>query len=89
MTKFSVGDVVRLKSGGPKMTVIRVDDPCDGIQVDAVWFHENYELRRESIPANVLELVKASEPEPKPPVAHPPGIKEYEKMLKDVAEFLR
>ena len=38
-TKFKVGDVVRLKSGGPEMTVHgesqRYDDACE-----TIWFDE-------------------------------------------------
>ena len=33
-TQFQVGDVVRLKSGGPDMTVKRLM----GVGVDCVWF---------------------------------------------------
>ncbi len=38
---FNVGDVVRLKSGGPKMTVEYIDPGSDaGMKVDCVWFED-------------------------------------------------
>jgi uncharacterized protein YodC (DUF2158 family) len=40
MAKFAVGDVVRLKSGGPKMTVNLVEDDV----VSCVWFVDTEEL---------------------------------------------
>ena len=38
MSQFKVGDVVKLKSGGPKMTVSSIDE--DGY-IGCTWFIEN------------------------------------------------
>ena len=36
--ELNVGDVVQLKSGGPKMTVEKVDRGSGYFYVDCVWF---------------------------------------------------
>jgi len=36
---FKIGDLVELKSGGPKMTVSRLDDAGAGIE--CVWFESS------------------------------------------------
>jgi uncharacterized protein YodC (DUF2158 family) len=37
--KYNVGDLVQLKSGGPGMTVTRVEEPYAGkITIDTTWF---------------------------------------------------
>ena len=44
-TVFKVGDVVRLKSGGPKMTVKEVTTASvsgtEIVNVRCIWFHDN------------------------------------------------
>lgn len=38
-TTFTIGDIVQLKSGGPKMTISRiVGDREEGITVECQWF---------------------------------------------------
>ena len=54
--EFNVGDVVQLKSGGPRMTVSRV--VSDGT-VEASWFSENGDLDERSFPAGMLDNVTA------------------------------
>jgi uncharacterized protein YodC (DUF2158 family) len=57
---FSVGDVVRLKSGGPKMTVENVvfDTAEDNYSVDCVWFDDANELQEETFVGETLQLVE-------------------------------
>ena len=39
VSDLKIGDVVRLKSGGPAMTVSRVADPCSQwTDIGVVWF---------------------------------------------------
>ena len=39
---FQPGDVVELKSGGPSMTVVQVEQGLDGTpMVDCVWFDKS------------------------------------------------
>lgn len=49
---FETGDLVRLKSGGPKMTVIHASD---SIGVSCCWFISDQE-RRASFPAVALQI---------------------------------
>jgi len=55
-TEFKVGDVVMLKSGGPKMVVIALAEEAG--RCDCVWFDQDadgYHRRRdEAFPMHVL-----------------------------------
>jgi len=59
ITKMKTGDVVRLKIGGPKMTVETCTE--DGTRVACVWFHWQQAdsswggVMRDSFPAEILE----------------------------------
>ena len=53
MNSFNAGDVVCLKSGGPDMTVERVEAAAAGLSVVCVWFVEQ-SLYRASFPASAL-----------------------------------
>lgn len=63
MSDFSKGDVVQLKSGGPKMTVSDTGDYSDGFGsgpqngVSCVWF-EKEKLHRDIFDAAVLNKVE-------------------------------
>jgi len=50
---FKIGDVVRLKSGGPKMTVEEVDDSAD--TVHCKWFVGGEKLKYGSFPVDSVE----------------------------------
>lgn len=54
MSRFSVGDVVRLKSGGPKMTVT---EDADDNTVRCMWF-DGSTPRSEVFPDDVLEYTE-------------------------------
>jgi uncharacterized protein YodC (DUF2158 family) len=56
MASFSVGDVVRLKSGGPKMTVMWLPGP-DTSGYTCAWFPSDEDRKILSFPAESLELV--------------------------------
>lgn len=38
MAEFKAGDVVQLKSGGPKMTISKVQTEPDGMYANCDWF---------------------------------------------------
>lgn len=53
---LKVGDVVRLNSGGPAMTIQRMGHGTDGTPTaDCVWFEEN-KVQRDTFPLSVLTL---------------------------------
>jgi uncharacterized protein YodC (DUF2158 family) len=52
-SEFKAGDTVRLKSGGPIMTVIAM--PLEG-GCEASWF-DGYELKRDTFAVAALEAV--------------------------------
>lgn len=52
MSQFSVGDVVRLKSGGPKMTVVE-SDKQDGLLCQ--WFDRNGKLHKDTFAVAMLD----------------------------------
>lgn len=55
-TKFSVGNIVKLNSGGPDMTVKTVPEGT-GTYFDCQWF-AGKKLETGRFPADSLELVK-------------------------------
>jgi len=60
MHRFSVGDTVRLKSGGPTMTMIElgeIDDPNP--YVHCSWFKSSNEVTSQGFPVAALELATA------------------------------
>jgi uncharacterized protein YodC (DUF2158 family) len=52
--QFNPGDVVRLKSGGPKMTI----DSKDGEDYFCIWFDSKNEQKQNSFSGPVLEAVE-------------------------------
>ncbi len=53
MNTFKAGDVVCLKSGGPDMTVERIEATAGDVSVVCVWFVEQ-NLYRASFPGSAL-----------------------------------
>lgn len=58
--KFAVGDIVKLKSGGPEMTV-KTEPDSPSQYYDCQWF-AGKKLESGRFPANSLESVKAEKP---------------------------
>ena len=54
MEDFEIGDVVQLRSGGPKMTVHSLVSDCDAV---CQWFEGN-EVHEESFPREALQKVE-------------------------------
>jgi uncharacterized protein YodC (DUF2158 family) len=50
---FKVGDIVRLKSGGPKMTVTKVV----GDRIHCEWFNDDNKVDFKVFPPEALEAV--------------------------------
>lgn len=59
MAEFKIGDVVRLKSGGPSMTVAAVGVGIMGDEIYCAWF-EGKKKHAESFPPGALEAVGPS-----------------------------
>lgn len=56
--RLQIGNLVRLRSGGPSMTVERAGDGWAPFGLtDVVWISRNGELRRASIMHDLLELM--------------------------------
>jgi uncharacterized protein YodC (DUF2158 family) len=53
---FRLGDVVKLRSGGPTMTVHQIDNLADGA-VECVWMTPDGAFFRVALPTECLELV--------------------------------
>ena len=51
--QFSPGDVVRLKSGGPKMTVLKLEDET---ALACKWFDRNGKVHKDSFPPAMVEI---------------------------------
>ena len=54
---MEIGDVVHLKSGGPKMTVEIITEAMAGMVIRCVWF-DGQELKRGIFPAATLEVAE-------------------------------
>ncbi|MCD6334932.1 MAG: DUF2158 domain-containing protein [Candidatus Latescibacteria bacterium] len=61
MSEFKVGDVVRLKSWGPAMTIRRLEQGAEG-KVTCDWFHpETMELKVGVFKVQELEVPPAED----------------------------
>jgi uncharacterized protein YodC (DUF2158 family) len=59
---YEVGDIVRLKSGGPNMTV----DNCGGSWLDCAWFDVGGAHHRQPFSQGSLEKVPTKDPDLSP-----------------------
>ena len=59
--KFKPGDIVRLKSGGPKMTVIKYD-PAQGADLTCQWFEKDSQFKEKSFNQDALEVYQTESP---------------------------
>lgn len=57
---MQIGDIVRLKSGGPKMTIAAIDEE----EVSCTWFDRNGRNQMNDFPMATIEIFIASPPEP-------------------------
>lgn len=55
MNQFNTGDVVQLKSGGPKMTVVKVDDFESGSLIVVCSWFVGTKKETASFPPDALE----------------------------------
>jgi uncharacterized protein YodC (DUF2158 family) len=65
-SKFKTGDIVKLKSGGPTMTVgapvpFGLKGDSNPNLAQCFWFHGT-EIKSKTFPVEALELVTADEP---------------------------
>lgn len=56
-TTFTIGDLVRLKSGGPDMTVTYVSTMAHGVFCAASWFDDSGKRNMHEFPSECLTLV--------------------------------
>ncbi len=59
---FKIGNVVKLKAGGPQMTVASFDDEwedgAEGAATKCQWFDHRNQLETGFFNSNMLELIK-------------------------------
>ena len=67
MSNFRPGDQVRLKSGGPPMTVVGV--AAKGGDVKCGWFDASQAFHHESFPPGALMLLESATKAAEPPQA--------------------
>lgn len=58
MAEFKPGDVVHLKSGGPTMTVTRMEDEYGTMKVSCTWFDDKGEQKFSSFEPEIIELIE-------------------------------
>jgi uncharacterized protein YodC (DUF2158 family) len=68
---LQIGDVVRLKSGGPAMTVIATGPRAEPGVVECAWFDRDHTYARTSFPPRALEPVTLPQACGRPSVVAP------------------
>jgi uncharacterized protein YodC (DUF2158 family) len=69
--EFQIGDAVRLKSGGPRMTIADLTDVDGEPQVVCVWYDQYHREARRSYPASSMKLDRESPPDLAAPQSFP------------------
>ena len=65
---LQVGEIVRLKSGGPAMTVVATGARAEPGVVECAWFDRNNGYATASFPPRALERVSLEQSSPHAPV---------------------
>ena len=52
---MNIGDVVFLKSGGPDMTVVEIEELCNGTWVRGYWFDKDSNHHAANFPIDAVE----------------------------------
>jgi uncharacterized protein YodC (DUF2158 family) len=65
---FQVGEVVRLKSGGPAMTVIATGARAEPGVIECAWFDRDQACATASFPPRALERLTLPQPAARPSV---------------------
>ena len=88
MENFKVGDVVRLKSGGPKMTVICADESLDKkhFWCHCSWFDNDIKSQTTIFPDVALSVVGPRKVENSPPVVVSTRRTDWEKTMQAILE---
>ena len=66
---LQVGEIVRLKSGGPAMTVVATGARAEPGVVECAWFDRDNAYAAASFPPRALERVNLEQPATHAPVA--------------------
>jgi uncharacterized protein YodC (DUF2158 family) len=66
---LQVGEVVRLKSGGPAMTVMATGARAEPGVVECAWFSRDHAYATASFPPRALERATLAEPAVRPVLA--------------------
>ncbi len=61
MNELKVGMIVQLKSGGPQMTVVKIDPKYEG-SIFCRWYSGD-KFEREGFPPEALEIIKEEQEE--------------------------
>lgn len=64
MANFNIGSRVRLKSGGPIMTVANVGVGVSGEEIECVWFVGNKKMNGSFPPDTLDEIVSPTQTRP-------------------------
>lgn len=58
---FVETDIVRLRSGGPRMSIVRIEPFMDDVFITAGWFDAQQNYQEKTWPTTALELATQDE----------------------------